>query len=300
MADALVLIRLAAFLCGAVLFGAPLLARIGGVNPPGLRQLLRLTAFGAALAALATLPVQTGQMAGDPVAGLNPAILTKVVLGTLFGASVAVRLAATLGALGLAVWRPDPASASTSLMFLGATNLASLAFAGHGAANPGVLGALHTLADMVHLLAAGAWIGGLALLLLLLFGARATPEAETARQGLVRFAGIGSAAVAALIASGVVNLVFLAGISNLGRLGDGDWGRLLLTKLALFALMLMLAASNRLVLTPRLTSRLNRGLAEAPPLTALRWSVAVESLLGLGVLAIVASLGLHPPPAAGP
>ena len=46
--------------------------------------------------------------------------------------------------------------------------LASLAWAGHGGATPGRPGDLHLAADMLHLLAAGAWLGTLIPLALLL------------------------------------------------------------------------------------------------------------------------------------
>ena len=46
--------------------------------------------------------------------------------------------------------------------------LASLAWAGHGAATPGAAGDLHLAADVLHLLAAGLWLGTLPPLVLLL------------------------------------------------------------------------------------------------------------------------------------
>ena len=49
-----------------------------------------------------------------------------------------------------------------------AGTLASLAWAGHGAATPGRPGDLHLAADILHLLAAGAWVGSLIPLALLL------------------------------------------------------------------------------------------------------------------------------------
>jgi len=39
--------------------------------------------------------------------------------------------------------------------------MASLAWAGHGAANASTAGEIQVVADVVHLVAAGAWIGGL-------------------------------------------------------------------------------------------------------------------------------------------
>src|SRR3546814_15811165 len=45
--------------------------------------------------------------------------------------------------------------------------LSSLAWSGHGAATEGGAGMVHLGADILHLLAAGAWVGALAALLLM-------------------------------------------------------------------------------------------------------------------------------------
>jgi putative copper resistance protein D len=179
-----------------------------------------------------------------------------------------------------------------TLAGLGAIGLGALAWGGHGAADPGAAGVVHAIADVIHLLAAGTWLGALLCFVLLLTSDRA---AEAQHQALKRFAGIGSAAVAAILASGLVNGWFLVGPRHLDGLIATDWGRLLLVKLALFAAMLALAALNRLRLTPRLEASLTGDPAAA--LSALRRSVALESALGLGVLALVAVLGVLAPPA---
>src|SRR5262249_20235256 len=62
----------------------------------------------------------------------------------------------------------------------------------------------------------------------------------------------------------------------------------LLLKLALFALMVVFAAENRLRWTPRVASQ-PRALAR------LRWNCAAEIALGVAVLAIVAALGVTVP-----
>jgi putative copper export protein len=72
------------------------------------------------------------------------------------------------------------------------------------------------------------------------------------------------------------------------------YGRLLLVKLISFLGMLALAGLNRFVLVPKLQGQ----DAVAPNATALcnlKLSIAVEMGLGLGVLLLVASLGLLDP-----
>ena len=54
--------------------------------------------------------------------------------------------------------------------------IALLALTGHAGATPGLAGRIHLLSDMVHLLAAGAWLGGLPALAMLLAQARRSGE----------------------------------------------------------------------------------------------------------------------------
>ena len=53
-----------------------------------------------------------------------------------------------------------------------AASVAALVWAGHGGAATGTRGVVEAAADAVHLLAAGAWLGGLVPLALLLAAAR--------------------------------------------------------------------------------------------------------------------------------
>jgi putative copper resistance protein D len=71
----------------------------------------------------------------------------------------------------------------------------------------------------------------------------------------------------------------------------------MIAKLVLFCLMLGLAAANRFVFTPALTRSLEHDGTQ--DLGALRASVLAETLLAVLVLALVAWLGVMPPPEAG-
>ena len=59
-----------------------------------------------------------------------------------------------------------------------AVALASLAWSGHGAASEGFRGTVHLVADIVHLLAAGVWVGPLFALGLLLFRCASSMTAD--------------------------------------------------------------------------------------------------------------------------
>ena len=301
MEAALVLVRLAAFASGVALFGAPLFVLYSGpadqIAPKRLKPLLIGAAVLSAITGVASLILQTGEMAGDPAAGLDPATLRDVITGGGFGASILVRAGAALVAAALLLARPAGRRLWGLTTALGAVALAALAWAGHGAADEGAPGLAQAGADVTHLLAADARLGGL-LVLCLLFPARTPGGGELkALHGALRgFSGVGSIIVAVIVASGLVNSWFLVGPDHLSDFAVSLWGQLLLVKLALFAAMLGFAALNRFRLTPRLEAALASDPRAA--LAALRRSVALESAAGLAVLALVASLGVLAPPAA--
>ncbi len=151
-------------------------------------------------------------------------------------------------------------AAGWTALLLAAGMLASLAWAGHGAATPGAPGDFHLVADILHLLAAGVWLGTLAPLALLLAEARRSDHpgwAAVARGATRRFSMLAMASVAVLLAAGLVNTWFLAG--TVPALVGTDYGRLLLLKIALFLGTLVIAAVNLLRLTPRLGERAAKG-----------------------------------------
>ena len=80
------------------------------------------------------------------------------------------------------------------------------------------------------------------------------------------------------------------------RIASSTWGLLLLAKLALFGLMLGLAAHNRFTLTPALADAVASG-EPAFSLTRLRISIGVELAAGVALLGLVAAMGVQAPPA---
>ncbi|MBV9028271.1 MAG: CopD family protein, partial [Candidatus Eremiobacteraeota bacterium] len=175
--------------------------------------------------------------------------------------------------------------------------VAALAWAGHGAATEQVpFDALHLPADILHLLAAGAWLGALLPLVLLLVRARRDGDPEAlgvAQMATLRFSTLGLTSVGTLIVTGIVNTWFLSGSvpALLGTL----YGQLLLLKIALFAAMIAVAGVNQRRLLPALA---NIGGDAAVRLRAIRKvgrNAALEASLGIGVLAIVGIIGILTP-----
>lgn len=205
----------------------------------------------------------------------------QVLSGTRFGTVWAARLAAALLLAALLLW---PALRWLQLAAAAAL-VAPLALIGHAGATPGSAGQLHLASDMVHLIAAAAWLGGLPALALLLSMPR--PPSGLAARATARFSVLGMASVSALLTSGIVNSWMLLGAPR--DLIASDYGRLLSLKIGLFAAMLALAAVNKFHLTPR--------LAASPARRALMRNSLAETALGAGVLLLVGALGTLEPAA---
>ena len=99
----------------------------------------------------------------------------------------------------------------------GAFALGSLVWSGHGVMDDGRTGAVHLVADITHLLAAGIWIGAIISLLLLV--ATEQDGASASHTALAGFASVGTVCVALVLASGLINSWLLVGPSNLMSLG---------------------------------------------------------------------------------
>jgi putative copper resistance protein D len=171
---------------------------------------------------------------------------------------------------------------------LAAVLVGTLAYSGHAGDTPGMPGEIHLAADILHLVAASAWLGGLLPLALMLSAAErsgAPAWDEVVVAAAYRFSTLGRTSVAILIVTGLVNSWYLVG--SLPAVIETEYGRLLLLKLAVFVAMLVIAAINLLRLTPR--------LPEAASIHQLRRNALIEAALGLAVVALVSVLGTVPP-----
>jgi putative copper export protein/mono/diheme cytochrome c family protein len=273
-------------------------------NDPAAASLRRQFAWlgwaslGLALASgAAWLAATSSTMAGAPLAALwSQGILWTVLTRTRFGQVWLLRLifAALLGCCLLARIRRRErmfGPVNGIALVLSAALLATLAWAGHGAATPGRPGDLHLVADILHLLAAGLWLGTLIPLALLLSAARQAGRTAVARVATRRFSAMAAASVAVLLATGLVNTWFLAG--TVPALLGSAYGRLLLAKIAIFGAMVMLAAVNLLRLSPGLAAPAARAIAVT--LGQLRRNALAEAGGGLAALGIVGVLGTLPP-----
>jgi putative copper resistance protein D len=244
----------------------------------------------------AWLVLRAGQMSDLPVAAVfSEGVIWTVLSDTHFGYLWMGRFALTVLLAGAfypfdfrSQWRRGAAVA------LAAGLTGTLAFAGHAGAGAGAEGTVHLTADIWHLIAAGAWVGSLVPLALLLHAADdGDPlSIEIAREATRRFSTLGVASVGTLLATGIVNTWVLVG--SIQALFGTDYGRLLLVKVALFLGMLSIAAVNRLRLTPRLVQRRDASTGQCA-LRRLRNNSLIEATVGAIILGLVAVLGTLSP-----
>lgn len=301
---AVILLRLVQYAGAMILFGSSLFlvyalsadGQGSGAQLGWSRRLLAWSAAGLLAASVLGLLAQTSILAGSIREGLTPASLSAVITSMSIGPSALARAGAGAIALAaLATQRPGRILWWTCAG-LGAVACASFAWMGHGAATEGPPGLLHLAADVLHALAAGAWIGALVVFFGLLRRRSGDVDLDRAlHKALHRFSGVGSALVATLVATGLVNSWFLVGPTRLPRLWTTPYGQLLSLKLALFVGMLALAATNRFRHTPALGAALGGARSRRPALQALRRSLLWESALSLAVLGLVAWLGTLAP-----
>jgi putative copper resistance protein D len=286
-------------LAGASFFPLYAHPRGFGSQPIALARRMRMVLFIAANVALVSgilwFVFTVANMSGTLDGVLDQEMLFSVLGDTSFGNVWIARLVLSIATIIVICNRFDSRSSlrrDAIAPALAAALLISLAGVGHSQVEEGIAGMVHVVSDAAHLLAAGAWLGGLVPLALILVAYdrdREITREEDLGQVLLRFSGMGYVAVATLVGSGLVNSWYLVG-TVVGLLTT-QYGQLLLAKLALFAGMLLLAVTNRFWIVPSM-SKARAGDGTSSVWTGrLRAHVAGEQLLGLMVLAIVSVLG---------
>lgn len=281
--DGLIAARALVYLLLLPAAGLPLYALTALRVAPVSTAIRRMTGVLAVLAGLASIwwvVASVSAMAATRVAELDRETIMVVAGATPLGMVLVVRLAALAILAATILWPRVPLALP---VLAGLAALATAAFTGHAGASEGTTGLVHRIADAAHLAAGACW---LAALLRFVAGSFGGGSAQAAAARLARFAATGTVIVAILAVTGLANLVLIAGP---GLPPPGPWSWLLVAKLGLFAAMLGLAAANRWRLTPAL----ERGDPGAE--RRLRLSLAAELGCAIGVVALVAALGVVDP-----
>jgi copper transport protein len=268
----------------AVAYGGSLLAAGGalflvlvdrdGEERRGLVRGIRAAALVGALGGIAALPVQAALGTGEGVGSLFE--------NGVFGHVVAdgVGLALVLCLVGLAVLAVAVRADRTRWVAAAGAVLAAVSFAATGHDRAGDLVALTTLADAVHLLVVAVWAGGLTALLVAVRHRRAAaqPRGDTPVM-VLRFSSLATVTV---VGAGITG-GFLAWreVRTLHQLTTSGYGRVLLAKIGVVAVVALLGAYNHYRLMPALRQGKTRAV--------LRQLVRT---LGAEVLGLVVVVGL--------
>jgi copper transport protein len=216
-----------------------------------------------------------------PLSGLASAEAWRTAMSTSYGLAGSFFVAALV--LGHAAWHRNVDVQMTAAGVVTVVLLATgFAASGHASAAPPAWLAR----PMVFLHAAGValWLG---VFYPLLLGLRNTREVPMA---LSRFARIAPAVVGAIVVSGTVLAILQLG--DPAALVTTDYGRILAAKLVLVSALLGLGAWNRYHLTEPVL------LGQRNARQRLQRAVAMELILAVVVLALVALWRFTPPPRA--
>jgi len=277
---------------GTLIFRTVVLPRaLSGAPVSGIalieRSLVRLARASLALAltsALTWLVLAAGAIAGASGLAQSLSAAPALLSGTFFGHLIAAQVAALLAA-GLALGGGSPLRWWRWWL---ATVLSGVAIGlqtGHGHAMAMYDGpSLLLLSEFLHLLAAGAWLGGLLPLALVVASLPPPTGALAARW----FSPLGQVCVAGLVAS--AGFQFWVLIGGLPGLVGTAYGWIALVKILLLLALLSFAAANRYRLAPDL---LRTGAPTAA--RALLRSIAWETGAGLLVVLAAGVLSSLPP-----
>ena len=302
---ALVIVRALVYADLLTLFGLTLFGLYGlgtaeeAIEAVGLRFRTGVLAIlGLAASLLHIISMAAAMTGAESLADTRAAVVSLVVADGI-GPAWLLRMGALVLVVPAALAPPFRPRLTLGLIAgCSAVALATLAWAGHGAMSSGAAGWLHLVADILHLLAAGGWIGALLALLILLFDRPTVidrPRIVRLETALRDFSSTGTILVGTILVTGIVNVGSVVGWGHVAALPQSAYGRLLIAKVGLFLLMLGLASANRFWLSPAL-GRARHETEVRAALQSLRFSLAFEMTGALLVLMLVAALGTLAPP----
>ena len=272
----------------------------GGLRTRAVRMVLTAATAMELGTAIAAVYLQGPYAAGLGAGHALDRGLVAAVLKTQYGQATATRAWICAVALGvcLLIGRLPGRVSATALVLLGSGAAATWSTAGHAGAGdlqPWTFGL-----DLLHLLTASAWVGGLVLLGIGLRG-RWT-DAEMA-QRLPRWSTYATVAVVGLVASGV--FASWREVRSVNALFSTAYGGLLITKTTVVVFMLMLGAVGRAYVRRHYAMHVAHAATEAVvadrpfPLpdeaAQLRRTTRVETIAAAIVLAVTAVLVQTPP-----
>jgi copper resistance protein D len=286
----LVICRFAHFMAAMLTFGASAYLwlyapeRLTRALTPALRRLALVASLVALLTAILWLALESAAMADDWSGAVDLDMIGGVLTDTAFGHAWAVHLILAAALVAVVAFGPRDRWSATAIA--SGALLASLGLVGHAAMQTGVEGVLHRANHAVHLLMAGAWIGGLIPFAMCLGAYRDNDLRREAVRAMAGFSFWGQLVVAAIVLTGGVNIALTSGRPPIPP--TTPYRALLDAKIVLVGIMIAFALYNRFVLAPQLKPG-------ARTLAVLRLTSAAEVALGSVVVALVSAFALLDP-----
>ncbi len=221
---------------------------------------------GAALVLLVAIPalfVQAAAVSGELGSALPPTLV-----GSWWGIALIVRCASALALLLVAAyaWRRSALAGAVAAAVL----LASFSASGHAMSLHGDTRIVTFAMDFAHLVAAALWIGGVLVLAPIVTAQRALTPVLFAR-----FTPLAMLAVGVILISGVYATI--VHVPSLGDLVNTLYGRILVTKIVLVAVLLAFGYRH---------FQIGRGRSSAGDAS----TIGYEALVGVAVIAVTAVL----------
>lgn len=257
--------RWAAYLSFALLAGTIVFLALCWPRGAAARGSFRMIVIGwttLVASSVAQLLLQGVYASGLPLSRIFDPSVIQSTTATRFGTTVEVRLlilavlapAVTIGVQRLADARFGARMRSAALALLGTMGLAST-WAATGHASTGIQVPLSVVSDILHLSAMAVWLGGLAMLVLVVL--RAPEKPKQAAAAVNRFSTVALTCVCVMIGTGTYQA--WRDVGSLHVLFDDTYGRLILIKIAGLLLLIGLGYYAR----QQIASGLNASLATA-------------------------------------
>ena len=261
---------------GGVLFLTFFWNQLDERDKRGIERVIVNTACAGMVFSVLRVAVMNGMMSDD-LSGMFSVAMTRMVLTSNEGLALALRLVG-LGLitmnLGARIRTRFPVAALSGAFLA----ILSFGLTGHASELAHETGYIPGILICAHLLAVAFWLGALWPLY------RLTRDDDIGKVAAImhQFGRLAAFVVAILIVVGAALLWWLLG--NSSALWQSAYGQAMIAKLTVVTLLLVLAATNKLHLTPRLRN------GDQAAVTVLRRSIGCEIVVACLILSITACL----------
>ena len=241
-------------------------------------------AVGLAIAALLNIFFQGAAAAGTGLADAFSRDVFTAIADTRYGTVALIQVGLALALLAVALFaRSRSGGARRTAIAAGAALGLALAFTPTFAGHASTSGNLSIVSDILHVVAASMWVGGLAFLVMGLWFAL-EERWPLATRSVPRFSTMAVGSVVLLLLGGTVNGYLQ--VRTWSPLWETTYGLLLLAKIGLVLPLLALGAYNNRYAVPRLRA----GVAEPRERRRFLQAAGVELVIMTAIVAVTAVL----------